>query len=90
MAEKQSAVPSEGRTFTEDLFGDAVFCDISEEFTLPEYEPEIKKILRVTARVLPAGKYVGGGRAEFAGSVVYGLIYRGTEGETGCVSLSSD
>ena len=76
--------------FTEELFGETVFCDVSEEFSLPEYEPEIKKILRVTARVLPAGKYVGGGRAEFAGTVVYGIIYCGAEGEIGSVSLSSD
>ncbi len=76
--------------FTEEMFGETVFCDVSEEFSLPEYEPEIKKILRVTARVLPAGKYVGGGRAEFAGTVVYGIIYCGAEGEIGSVSLSSD
>lgn len=76
--------------YTEELFGETVFCDVSEEFSLPEYEPEIKKILRVTARALPAGKYVGGGRAEFAGTVVYGIIYCGAEGEIASVSLSSD
>ena len=76
--------------YTEEVFGETVFCDVSEEFSLPDYEPEIKKILRVTARVLPAGKYVGGGRAEFAGTVMYGIIYCGAEGEIGSVSLSSD
>ncbi len=90
MAEKRGVVPMGESYFTEELFGETVFCDVSEEFSLPEYEPEIKKILRVTARVLPAGKYVGGGRAEFAGTVVYGIIYCGAEGEIGSVSLSSD
>ncbi len=90
MAEKRGVLPVGESYFTEEMFGETVFCDVSEEFSLPEYEPEIKKILRVTARVLPAGKYVGGGRAEFAGAVVYGIIYCGAEGEIASVSLSSD
>ena len=76
--------------YTEDIFGDAVVSEVNEEFNLPEYEPEIKKILRVTARILPAGKYIGAGKAEFAGSVIYGVIYLGSEGEIGSVNLSSD
>ena len=90
MAEKREALPVSESYFTEETFGETVFSDVSEEFSLPEYEPEIKKILRVTARVLPAGKYVGGGRAEFAGTVVYGVIYCGAEGEIAGVTLSSD
>ena len=76
--------------YTEDIFGDAVVSEVNEEFNLPEYEPEIKKILRVTARILPAGKYIGAGKAEFAGNVIYGVIYLGSEGEIGTVNLSSD
>ena len=90
MTEKYRTAPVSEEFFTEDTFGDTVFCDVSEEFSLPEYEPEIKKILRVSARVLPAGKYVGSGRAEFAGTVAYGLIYMGAENEIACVDLSSD
>ncbi|MBQ5808438.1 MAG: LysM peptidoglycan-binding domain-containing protein [Clostridia bacterium] len=90
MAEKKGVLSANESFFTEEMFGENVFCDVSEEFTLPEYEPEIKKILRVSARVLPAGKYVGGGRAELAGTVVYGIIYCGSEGEIASVSLSSD
>jgi len=90
MTEKYGTAPVSEEFFTEDIFGDTVLCDVSEEFSLPEYEPEIKKILRVSARVLPAGKYVGSGRAEFAGTVAYGLIYVGAENEIACVDLSSD
>ncbi|MBQ7011144.1 MAG: DUF3794 domain-containing protein [Clostridia bacterium] len=90
MTEKYGTAPVSEEFFTEDVFGDTVLCDVSEEFSLPEYEPEIRKILRVSARVLPAGKYVGSGRAEFAGTVVYTLIYAGSEGEIACVNLSSD
>jgi len=90
ITEKSNMRQTAAETATEDIFGDSVYTDISEEFTLPEYEPEIRKILRVSAKVLPAGKYVGAGRAEFAGTVVYGLIYQGAEGECASVSLSSD
>lgn len=84
-----SALP-DGAIVTAELFGDTVYTDVSEEFVLPDYEPEISRILRCTARVLPAGKFIGGGRAEFAGSVVYELVYAGDGGACTSAVLSSD
>ena len=48
-----------------------VISEISGDFTLPDYQPEIKKLLRITANVLPASRYVGDRNAEFSGNVDY-------------------
>ncbi len=72
------------------LTGEPVFTEVSEEFTLPEYEPEIRRILRVSVRVLPSGRYIGAGKAEFAGAVLYSLLYQGEEGKTADLPLSSE
>ena len=97
MAEKKGVLSANESFFTEEMFGENVFCDVSEEFTLPEYEPEIKKILRVSARVLPAGKYVGGGRAEldpgyeYLYDAVYGtkaLVFSNSREETEYVTAT--
>ena len=90
MKENGASALSDGAIVTAELFGDTVYTDVSEEFVLPDYEPEISRILRCTARVLPAGKFIGGGRAEFAGSVVYELVYAGDGGACASAVLSSD
>ncbi|MBR2340055.1 MAG: DUF3794 domain-containing protein [Clostridia bacterium] len=65
---------------------EAVITETSGEWTLPDYLPEIRKILRVSSRILPEGRFVSGGRAEFAGSVCHTVIY--SDGEGGIVSSS--
>ena len=57
---------------------------------LPDYLPEIRRILRVSSRILPAGKYIGGAKAEFAGTVVHSVIYTGETGALAAANLSSD
>ncbi|MBQ7172605.1 MAG: DUF3794 domain-containing protein [Clostridia bacterium] len=58
-----------------------VLTDLSEEFTIPDYQPEIKRILRIEAVAMPADRYVGPGSAEFSGKVEYTLFYLGEDGE---------
>lgn len=58
-----------------------VLTDLSEEFTIPDYQPEIKRILRVEAVAMPADRYVGAGNAEFSGKLEYTIFYLGEDGE---------
>ena len=46
-----------------------VGCELNEEFTLPDYRPEIRKLLRVTPTFAPPSVYFGAGRLEFGGGV---------------------
>ena len=42
-----------------------IVTELSEDFDLPDYRPEIKRLLRVQAKVSPADTYIGAGNAEF-------------------------
>lgn len=59
----------------------SVTTELSHDFTLPDYLPEIRKMLRVTASVLPAESYVGGGNASFHGELTYTVLYTGADGK---------
>lgn len=58
-----------------DLLTDAVFTEVNEEFILPDYMPEIGRVLRVSASLFPDDCYVGSDSAEFTGKVEYRLLY---------------
>lgn len=68
----------------------SVISEISGDFTLPDYQPEIKKLLRVTANVLPASRYVGDRNAEFSGNVDYYVIYAGADNQIYCAPLTTE
>lgn len=67
-----------------------IFTESSGEYTLPDYQGEIRKILKVDTRILPSGKFAGGDRAEFAGVVSHTVIYSDAEGHLSAVNLDSD
>lgn len=61
------------------------FCDrdttveTAQDFVLPDYLPEIRKLLRVTPTVLPPSRYLGTGEAEFSGGVTLEAMYIGAD-----------
>ncbi len=73
-----------------DFSGEYVYCDCVGEFVLPDYLPEIRKIIRIDSKSIPSGKFIGSQKAEFAGIVAYTIIYTDAEGELCSTSLSSD
>lgn len=56
-------------------------ADASEELTLPDYQPAINRLLRVTPTLTPPARYIGAGRIELSGSVNYGILYSGEDGQ---------
>lgn len=67
-----------------------VICEAAGEYTLPDYQPEIRKILHVRTSAMPAGHYQHAGQAEFAGSVPHTILYADGEGKLGAVTLEAD
>lgn len=57
-----------------------VGTELIGDCSLPDYQPEIKRLLRVKATVLPPDRYVGAGSAEFTGAVDYTILYAGHDG----------
>lgn len=64
--------------------------EVSEDFTLPDYQPEIRRLLRIIATVRPPAKFIGSGNAEFSGNVDYTVLYTGNDGSLASAPLSSE
>ena len=70
-----------------------IYHDSSEEFSLPDYVPQVRRVLAVTAQALPESKYISEGNdmsgLDFGGSVTYSLIYTDEEGSLSALPLNS-
>ena len=67
-----------------------VHTESAAEYVLPDYDPDVRKILSTSAELRPAGKFVGDGEIEFSGIIVYNLVYSDAENNICSVSFSSD
>lgn len=65
-----------------------IITELSEDLELPDYQPEIKRLLRVQAKVSPADCYIGAGTVECSGTVEYSILYSGTDGALYCAAPS--
>ena len=81
---------SDAESETRCVFPDSLLCECAGDYTLPDYMPEIAKMMICTPRLVPAGKYIGSERAEFSGSVVYSVVYTGEDGEPFYTMLTGD
>ncbi len=68
--------------------------EVSEEFSLPDYVPQIRRLMRVSAGILPESKYISDKGAdselEIGGTVTYLVIYTDDEGKLCSLPLTSD
>ena len=54
--------------------------EIMGDFSLPEYMPEIRKLLKIFARVSPPAKYLSANSVKLSGEVSYTALYVGGDG----------
>ena len=64
--------------------------DISEDFTLPDYYPEIRRVLCVREEALPPSGFMGGNKIDVNGVVDYTLIYVSNEGRLCSAPVSAE
>ena len=62
--------------------------ELNSDFTLPDYHPEIRRLLSTRAIILPPSEYIGNGNAEIGGEINYKITYLGADNELYCVNLS--
>ena len=67
-----------------------VLTEVSGDFSLPDYQPEIKRLLRIRPCVLPAAPYAGAGNAEFTGALDYYVLYCAADGGLYCAPLHTE
>ncbi len=68
----------------------ALTTDLSGDFSLPDYQPEIKRLLRVIASVSPPERYVSGDSIDLDGALDYFVLYMGNDNGLYCAPLSTD
>ena len=64
--------------------------ELSSDLSLPDYQPQIKRLLRVRANVSHPDQYVGAGTADFSGTVDYAILYSANDGALYCANESAD
>ncbi len=75
-------------------FPQMLICDkyssveLNSDFTLPDYQPEIRKLLSTRAVILPQSEFLSNGNAEIQGEVNYKITYLGADGGLYCSTLS--
>ena len=71
----------------------AINHEVSEEFSLPDYVPEVRRVLFTRAQALPESKYISDTTVpptiELGGTVTYSIIYTNEEGELCALPLNS-
>jgi len=66
-------------------------CDLSDDYTLPDYMPAIGRVISCTGVAAPPALYLGGGNIELAGSMRYRLCYESAEDSSlWCAELPSE
>ncbi len=64
--------------------------DASNDFTLPDYMPEIKRLLYVSASVLPEGKFLNGNVLSLDGTLAFNAVYVGEDGTLSSAPLVTE
>ena len=59
----------------------------TEKYDLPDYLPDVNKLLRVDARLVGMNRYVNGDTLEYDGSILYSILYATAQGEMRCASF---
>jgi len=68
----------------------SVIADANTEYTLPEYFPEIRKLLHIEQTVMPPAKYVNSSSAQLNGTVDYKILYVGADGSLYSAPVSTE
>ncbi len=64
--------------------------DVSEDFTLPDYNPEMRRVLYVKESLLPPARFISSNKLDVNGVVDYTLVYISNEGKLCSAPLSAE
>lgn len=88
--EKYNKGEFQGGSFRLPVADRNVSTEINQDFTLPDYQPEIKRLLRVDITLPPPSRYISPGGAEFSGPAHFDLLYAGGDGQLYSARLSGE
>ena len=65
-------------------------CEIAEDFLLPEYLPEIRRVLRIGAVISRPSRYLAATSLKLSGAVEYNLLYVGADGRVHSTAFTDE
>ncbi len=74
-------------TIEEVCSGGQVTCESAGEYTLPDYMPEVRRVLRVDAEPCITGQYENGDKTEVGGEMRYTILYCDADGHLAAADL---
>ncbi len=77
-------------SFTREGAEERLRFESAGEYALPDYRPEVRRVLALDTRVLPSGSYRAGGRAEYAGVCVHTVLYSAGDGSLASAELTTE
>lgn len=66
------------------------YTEVVYEYTLPDYFPDIKRILHVFSDVRKTGTYISDGKTEYEGCVNCAVLYRGEDKSLQCAEFKAE
>lgn len=64
--------------------------EVASELSLPDYQPEIRRLLRIGSSTTPPTAYATGGGMELTGTVDHYVLYVGNDGQVYCSPFSAE
>ena len=66
-----------------------IISDVTQDLSLADYYPEVNRIIFVTARAIPEGKFISGNEIDCDGTVAFNVTYLGSDGTIASVPIAS-
>lgn len=67
---------------------EVLHAEVGNDFTLPDYKSEIRKLLSTKVKLMAPQKYIGNNGANLEGQLVYKILYIGADGSLYCATLN--
>ena len=67
-----------------------ITSEITNDYTLPDYQPEIRRVIAINENIAPVAKYISSDSVELDGNIDYTLLYVGADGALYSAPLSAE
>ena len=79
-----------GEVFSQRRFDYTAMTECQAEVSMPDYYPEVRRVVASFAEALPDSKFLSEGKLEFGGTVSFSVLYIGDDGSLCCVPYSGE
>ena len=86
----QNSENDTGHTVLTKAYEGSAAKEISADYNLPDYLPDINRLLKVSAKLAESSKYLSGDMLEYDGKVKFYIIYATSDGKIKSADFDAD